>query len=279
MKIKTLTAAVAVAILASACQEAPDEQAAGQQQAGGDEVKLETREQKLSYVFGQNIGSQLQAQDVPIDIDVFARGVDDALSGAESKMTDEQIMTLLQSYQEEQMAERQAMMEEAAEKNKEEGEQFLAENAEKDGVEVLDSGLQYRVLEEGDGPSPGAEDSVRVHYKGTLLDGTEFDSSYERGEPATFGVNQVIPGWTEALQLMKEGAKWKLFIPSDLAYGPGGAGGKIGPNATLVFEVELHKANVQQDQGGDSGAADSAEEPSSAEEQEAEAQSEESAEQ
>ncbi len=245
MKIKTLTAAVAVAMLASACQEAPDEQAAAQQQASDDEVTLETREQKLSYVFGQNVGSQLQAQDVPIDIDVFAQGVDDAVSGADSKMSDEEIMNLLQSYQEEQMAERQAMMEEAAEKNKEEGEQFLAENAEKDGVETLDSGLQYKVLEEGDGPSPGSEDSVSVHYVGTLLDGTEFDSSRERGEPATFGVNEVIPGWTEALQLMKEGATWKLFVPPSLAYGAGGTGGMIGPEQTLIFEVELLEVNPE----------------------------------
>ncbi len=265
MKIKTLATAVAVTVLATACQKAPEDQAAEEpQKAGG--ATLETREQKLSYVFGQNVGSQLKAQDVPIDTEVFAQGVDDALSGADSKMSDEEIMSLLQSYQKEQMAEREAMMEEAAKKNKAEGEKFLAENADKEGVNVLDSGLQYKVLEAGEGPSPGPEDQVRVHYRGTLLDGSQFDSSYERGEPATFGVNQVIPGWTEALQLMKEGAKWKLFVPPSLAYGSGGTGGMIGPEQTLIFEVELLKVNpedaeaVAADSGADgeaSGSGDS----------------------
>src|SRR5881394_629143 len=132
-----------------------------------------------------------------------------------------------------------AASKEAAEKNKAEGEKFLEENKKKDGVKTTASGLQYKVLKEGSGPSPKETDTVVTNYRGTLIDGTEFDSSYKRNEPATFPVNRVIKGWTEALQLMKPGGKYKLFIPSNLAYGPGGAGGDIGPNATLIFEVEL----------------------------------------
>ena len=154
-------------------------------------------------------------------------------------MSDEEIMSTLQAYQQKQMAERQEEAQAVADTNKEAADAFFAENAGKEGVVTTESGLQYTVVEEGDGASPTAEDVVEVHFEGTLLDGSVFDSSYQRGETVSFPVNGVIPGWTEALQLMKVGAKWKLYIPSELAYGAGGAGQMIGPNAALVFDVEL----------------------------------------
>jgi len=147
--------------------------------------------------------------------------------------------TEIQAFQKEMQAKMVAEMQALAAKNKAAGEAFLAENAKKEGVVVTDSGLQYKIIEEGEGPSPGPSDMATVNYRGTLIDGTQFDSSYDRGQPATFPVGGVIAGWTEALQLMKPGAKWQLFIPADLAYGERGAGKDIGPNSTLVFDVEL----------------------------------------
>ena len=209
---------------------------------GGDkspaEPKLDSEIAKVSYGIGANIGSRF-GDDLPLDVDAFSAGVRDALEGNELKMSEEDIMATLQSYQQKQLAARQEEAEAEGQKNLEEAKAFFAENAEKEGVQTTESGLQYIVVEAGDGDKPSADDTVEVHYKGTLLDGTEFDSSYKRGETVTFPVSGVIPGWTEALQLMSEGAKWKLFIPSDLAYGAGGAGQMIGPNAALVFEVEL----------------------------------------
>ena len=209
---------------------------------GGDkspaEPKLDSEIAKVSYGIGANIGSRF-GDDLPLDVDAFSAGVRDALEGNELKMSEEDIMATLQSYQQKQLAARQEEAEAEGQKNLEEAKAFFAENAEKEGVQTTESGLQYIVVEAGDGDKPGADDTVEVHYKGTLLDGTEFDSSYKRGETVSFPVSGVIPGWTEALQLMSEGAKWKLFIPSDLAYGAGGAGQMIGPNAALVFEVEL----------------------------------------
>lgn len=273
-----LAAAIALGIALAGCNKQESKQA--------EEVKLETQEQKVSYIIAEDMAKRLDSQGVKLDPKVVLMALNDAAAGRESRLSDEEKQQVISVFQENMQAKQQEMMAKQekefkakAEKNLAEGKAFLEKNAKKDGVVTTDSGLQYKVITEGSGESPSAESVVEVDYRGTLLDGTEFDSSYANGEPVQFPVNGVIKGWTEALQLMKEGAKWKLFIPSDLAYGPGGAGGKIGPNATLVFEVELHKANVQQDQGGDSGAADSAEEPSSAEEQEAEAQSEESAEQ
>ena len=181
-----------------------------------------------------------------VDVTAFSAGVEDALSDAEPRLAQDDVIAVLESFQQEQIAEREAENSALADKNKAEGDAFLAENGKKEGVVTLESGLQYKIIEEGEGPSPGAEDTVEVHYTGTLIDGTEFDSSHRRGVPATFGVNQVIPGWTEALQLMKEGAKWQLVIPPGLAYGPGGTGGPIGPNQTLIFEVELLKAKVEE---------------------------------
>jgi len=163
----------------------------------------------------------------------------DKVSGEETRLTQEEALAEREAFMQRRQQQMQAQQQQEAQANSEAGEAFLAQNADRDGVMVTDSGLQYRVIEEGEGDSPAAEDRVTVHYKGTLIDGTQFDSSYDRGEPATFALNQVIPGWTEGLQLMSEGAKYEFFIPSELAYGEQGRPGPIGPNATLIFEVEL----------------------------------------
>lgn len=202
-------------------------------------VALETSSQRLSYGIAYGLGSRMAQDSVPMDIDAFTAGMSDALEGAEPRLTQEEISAEMQAYQEQAVAKQQADQAAAGEANAAASAAFLAENAAKDGVVVTESGLQYEILAAGEGAVPTAEDKVEVHYRGTLIDGTEFDSSYSRGQTATFGVTQVIPGWVEALQLMPVGSKWKLVIPSDLAYGAGGAGGTIGPNATLVFEVEL----------------------------------------
>jgi len=212
---------------------------AGGCKASNPEPKLETIKDKVSYSIGLNIGKDFKTQQLDIDADILALGIKDALEEKEPRLTEEQMKEVITSFQKDLVAKQQKVREEMAGKNKQEGEAFLKENGKKEGVVTLPSGLQYQIIEEGTGPSPGAEDTVTVHYRGTLVDGTEFDSSYGRGEPVTFKVNGVIPGWTEALQLMKEGGKWKLFIPPSLAYGERGAGPTIGPNSTLVFEVEL----------------------------------------
>ncbi len=204
-----------------------------------DEVTLKTQKDKVSYSMGLNLGKSLMRQPFEVDMDIFLRGFNDAVHKRKPLMTDQEMRETEIAFQKE-MGEKQAqMMKAVAEKNKKEGETFLAENKKKEGVKNLPSGLQYKVITEGKGASPKATDTVTVNYKGTLIDGTEFDSSYKRGQPATFPVNGVIKGWTEALQLMKTGSKWQLFIPSDLAYGDKGAGPQIGPNAVLIFEVEL----------------------------------------
>ena len=200
---------------------------------------LETSAQRLSYGIAYGLGSRMAADSVPMDIDAFTAGMRDALEGTEPRLTQEEIAAEMKAYQEKAVAEQQAAQAVVGDSNASEGVAFLAENAKKEGVTVTESGLQYEVLQAGDGATPTADDTVEVHYRGTLIDGTEFDSSYKRNQTASFGVTQVIPGWVEALQLMPVGSKWKLTIPSDLAYGAGGAGGSIGPNATLLFEVEL----------------------------------------
>jgi len=202
-------------------------------------VVLKTEKDKISYGIGMDIGENMKRQSIDIDPDMLAKGIKDVFAGSKLLLTEEEFRTTMENFRKDMMAKQKMQMQELSDKNKKEGEAFLAENKKKEGVKTLPSGLQYKVIKEGDGNLPKAEDTVTVHYKGTLIDGTEFDSSYSRGEPATFPVNGVIPGWTEALQLMKTGSKWQLFIPSNLAYGERGAGGKIGPNSTLVFDVEL----------------------------------------
>jgi FKBP-type peptidyl-prolyl cis-trans isomerase FklB len=208
-------------------------------QVYAQEVTLKTQKDKVSYSIGMDIGMTLKNQSIDIDPAILARGIRDSLSGQKPLMTEQEIRDAMAAFQKEMMAKQQEAMKQAGEKNKKEGEGFLAENKKKEGVKTLPSGLQYKVMKAGKGKKPKATDTVTTDYRGTLIDGTEFDSSYKRGKPATFAVNGVIPGWTEALQLMEEGAKWQLFVPSNLAYGERGAGGQIGPNATLIFEVEL----------------------------------------
>jgi FKBP-type peptidyl-prolyl cis-trans isomerase FklB len=199
---------------------------------------LATDKDKASYAIGANIGKSMHRDGIDVEPRFFVQGMQDAIADGKLLMTDDQMKTVMMALQkdvqEKQAAKKQALIE----SNKKEGAAFLAANAKKPGVVTLPSGLQYKILTEGSGPKPTATDSVVCNYRGTLLDNTEFDSSYKRGQPATFGVGQVIKGWTEALQLMPTGSKWQLFVPSDLAYGERGPG-PIGPNATLVFEVEL----------------------------------------
>jgi FKBP-type peptidyl-prolyl cis-trans isomerase FklB len=196
---------------------------------------LKDQKQKLSYSLGLNIGANLKSQGIDIDPQVLARGISDVLSGTKPAMTEAEVRATLEAMQ----TDMKAKQDQASGTNKKAGQTFLAENSKKPGVVTLPSGLQYKILKPGTGPKPKATDTVVTHYKGTLLDGTEFDSSYKRNEPAVFPVNGVIKGWTEALQLMPVGSKWQLFIPAELAYGEKGAADVIGPNQTLIFEVEL----------------------------------------
>lgn len=231
--------AIPLALVATVTLQACNQQSAPEADSAAPGVVLEDSTQRLSYGIAYGLGQRMAADGVPMDVPAFSAGLQDALEGAEPRMSEEEIQAEMMAYQERAMEEQQALAAAAAEANQAAAEAFLAENATREGVVVTESGLQYEVIEAGEGASPGPEDTVEVHYRGTLVDGTEFDSSYKRGETVTFGVGQVIAGWTEALQLMSPGAKWNLYIPADLAYGPGGAGNLIGPNAALVFEVEL----------------------------------------
>lgn len=245
-----LAAVPLAAVLLTACQE---------QAAAPEPVTLDTPEKRLSYGVALRMGSRMKDDGMSLDVDAYALGMKDAFEGAEPRLTDEEINAEMVAFQQKLETERTAEMERMASDNLASGEAFLTENAAREGVMVTDSGLQYEVIEAGDGDMPELDDTVEVHYRGTLIDGTEFDSSYARGATVTFGVTQVIAGWTEALQLMKEGSKYKLFIPADLAYGAGGAGQVIQPNSTLIFDVEL--VSIVDDE-----AADEAEEAEATEE-------------
>ncbi|MGB8543440.1 MAG: FKBP-type peptidyl-prolyl cis-trans isomerase [Candidatus Acidiferrales bacterium] len=200
---------------------------------------LKTDKDKVSYAIGMNIGKSMSKSAVDIDPNILLRGMKDELAG-KAQLTDEEVKTVMTAFQGEMKKKQEEKMQEAAAANKKDGDAFLAANKAKEGVITLPSGLQYKIIKEGDGPKPTAQDTVQCDYKGTLLDGAEFDSTAKHGgKPATFPVSGVIKGWTEALQLMPVGSKWQLYIPSDLAYGARGAGGVIGPNATLIFDVEL----------------------------------------
>ena len=205
----------------------------------GAPLVLKTQKDKVSYAIGLNIGKSFRKDSVDVNSAIFARGVKDAITGAKPLLTDDELKAVLTELQAELKKRQDDVTRAAGETNQKAGDTFLAENKTKDGVVALPSGLQYKIITAGTGPKPAETDSVVCNYRGTLLDGTEFDSSYKRGQPATFPVNGVIKGWTEALQLMPVGSKWQLFVPPDLAYGARGAGGEIGPNATLLFEVEL----------------------------------------
>lgn len=218
-----------------------------------EQPKLESTDQKVSYGMGLVLGERM-GNDLPdLQMDQFLEGIQHGHAGDEEakRMSREEVQQALMTYQQQLQEEQSKQIEDLAQKNKDAGEAFLAENGARENVETTESGLQFEVLEEGNGEKPAATDTVEVHYTGELLSGEVFDSSRERGEPVTFGLNQVIPGWTEGLQLMSEGARYKLYIPSELAYGPGG-NRAIGPNETLVFDVELLNINPQDDKAADS---------------------------
>lgn len=199
------------------------------------QATLDSDQQKLSYIFGIQVGQNMKSEGVDLDIDAFAAGVQDMLDGKQPQLdqaTAEQVISEFQQKKSQELAE-------IMNKKQAESKAFMEENAKNPDVKTTESGLQYEIIKEGDGATPSADDKVIAHYEGTLIDGTKFDSSYDRGEPATFPVNGVIKGWQEALQMMKEGGKWRVVIPGSLAYGPQGAGDIIGPNETLVFTIEL----------------------------------------
>lgn len=261
MKTYLLPLALVSVVALQACNQKPTsattEGASTPETTAPAAEPLATSEQRLSYGIAFGLGQRMRTDGMPLDVEAFQQGLKDGLTDSTPKMTQEEIAAEMQTYQQQAMAEQEAAQAELGEANLAASAAFLAENGAREGVVTTESGLQYEVVTEGTGPTPGPEDTVEVHYRGTLVDGTEFDSSYGRGETVTFGVGQVIPGWTEALQLMPEGSKWKLAIPSELAYGAGGAGRIIGPNAALIFEVELVSIPSQAEEG-DAGAEEEA---------------------
>jgi len=200
---------------------------------------FKTQIAKVSYAIGMNMGNMLKSQYIEPDLDALTRGIKDVLAGGKPLMTDKEVTETFRAFQTEHQATVEKKKKELGEKNKAEGDKYLAANKAKEGVKTTASGLQYKVIKEGAGAQPKDTDTVKVHYTGKLLNGNVFDSSVDRGQPATFQANRVIKGWTEALQLMKVGSKWELTIPSELAYGPNGSGARIPPNSVLIFEVEL----------------------------------------
>jgi len=223
----------------------------GTSKTAASSTAITTQKDKISYTIGADIGKRLRADNLDVNPTVLARGLRDAFAGTKTALTDEEMHAAMVELQNQMRQKQMAEMQAVSAKNKAEGTAFLAANKAKDGVVTLPSGLQYKILKAGDGPKPAASDSVVCNYRGTLIDGKEFDSSSKRGQPATFPVSGVIKGWTEALQLMPVGSKWQLFIPPDLAYGPRGTGPDIGPDATLVFEVELLSIQDKSGQAGD----------------------------
>jgi FKBP-type peptidyl-prolyl cis-trans isomerase len=213
--------------------------AAPAQPSGQQAGKPESVQDRASYVIGYNLGRTLKQNDVNANSDLIVKGLHDGLAGGNGMLTDAEMQSTMQEFQKQVQAQQEAKQKVIGEKNKTEGEAFLAKNKARAGVKTTASGLQYEVEKEGTGPTPKATDTVTVNYKGTLMDGSTFDSSYDRGQPATFVLNQVIPGWTEGVQLMKVGSKYKFYIPAALGYGDKGAGNTIGPNSPLIFEVEL----------------------------------------
>ena len=227
-------------------------------------VELKTDKDKTSYAIGSDLGNKLKSASIDVDPAILSRAIKDVLSGSKPAMTDDEVRAKLielskqvQQAQQEAQKKQQEANKVLGEKNRKDGDAFLAENKSKEGVVVLPSGLQYKVLKQGDGPKPTAADTVTCNYRGTLLDGKEFDSSYKRGQPASFPVGGVIKGWTEALQLMPVGSKYQLFIPADLAYGDRQAGPDITPGSTLIFEVELLSIQAKSTTTGAATPADS----------------------
>lgn len=205
------------------------------------EVKKEEKpdKEKISYAIGMNIGSNIKRQSIDVDVDTLAKAIKDVIAGSPTRFNEQEAQQIMMAMNNDLRSKREEERKQLGGKNKKEGEAFLAENAKKPGIKTTASGLQYKVITEGKGEKPKSTDTVTTQYRGRLIDGTEFDSSYKRGQPAEFPVTGVIKGWTEALQLMPVGSKWELYIPSDLAYGERGSGANIGPDATLIFEIEL----------------------------------------
>lgn len=232
---KFMVLAVAAAIT-TGCGS--DEDKSVENAAAKPSTTLTKEAERVAYGIGRNIGMNMKQQNIALEVPSFVAGLSDALEGKDSQLSDEEIMEAMKSFQQKQIEKQQAERDAAASAAKAEADAFFAENGKKDGVKTTASGLQYKVLVKGEGDKPSATDTVEVNYRGTFINGEEFDSSYKRGQSVSFPVNGVIAGWTEALQLMPVGSKYELYIPSDLAYGPGGTG-SIGPNQTLIFEVEL----------------------------------------
>jgi FKBP-type peptidyl-prolyl cis-trans isomerase FkpA/FKBP-type peptidyl-prolyl cis-trans isomerase FklB len=232
----TIIAAVALSMLAACSQQGDKDEAKQPAQAA---LQLQSKQAKLGYAIGMDIGMSLKSLNADLDRAALLAAINDRLDGGKLKLTEEEADKVKQAFFKQQAEKRAAEQKAAAEKNKSEGAAFLAENGKKKGVTTTKSGLQYEVLKQGDGAKPKATDKVTVNYRGTLIDGTEFDSSYKRGQPVAFPLNGVIKGWTEGLQLMNVGSKYRFVLPADLAYGSRGAGPKIGPDSVLVFEVEL----------------------------------------
>lgn len=225
-----------ISLLAIACESTPQPQ----------QIQLDTVEKKASYSIGMNFVSRLKDEGADLDLDALIYGMRDAEAGNTPALSDEEMAQSVKDLQAQLQSDKLAALKALAEANIEAGKAFLEANAAKDGVITTDSGLQYKIINEGSGDSPTAEDTVVTHYEGRLIDGTVFDSSYERGQPATFPVNGVIKGWTEALQLMKVGAKWQLYVPAELAYGESQRGPHIQPNSTLIFDIELLEINPEE---------------------------------
>lgn len=240
MKLKTFAAMTAATIALTACGGDKTETPVAAAEAPTEApAPLETLDQRLSYIVGENIAVQFQRDGIDLNLNSLSLAIQDIQAGKELRLTDEEKRTTISAIQQRAQERQKAEQEAVSEKNIAEGKAYLEANAQKEGVVTTESGLQYKEVTAGEGETPTAEDTVTVHYKGTLIDGTVFDSSYDRNQPATFPVGGVIPGWIEALQLMNVGDKFELAIPSNLAYGSGGTGAEIGPNATLLFEVEL----------------------------------------
>ena len=243
MKFKFLVLASTIAVTLTACDKQQEEANTTQDKAQA-EVVFDTQIKKFSYVVGVDMGGQLRTSDIQIDREAFALGLSDSLDSHPPRIAKEELVGVVQAFHDAQQAkvkQHEDTMRTASESNIKAGSAFLAENSTKDGVNTTESGLQYKVIAVGSGAMPTADSRVEVNYRGTLIDGTEFDASTKHGGSVELNVSEVIPGWTEALQRMKEGAKWELYLPSELAYGPQGTGGIIGPSATLIFEVELLK--------------------------------------
>lgn len=246
---KALLTLACLLFLATACNQKDDSA-----ETSATPETLTTQQEKVSYAIGMDIGRTISQQGLEVDPEFVALGIGHAFSNATTLLTPDEAKEVLMQWQQELMEERAQEIKKQAEENAAAGKAFLEENAKKEGVLTLESGLQYKVIEAGNGTSPAEDDIVTVHYKGTLVDGTEFDSSYSRNEPATFPVNGVIKGWTEALQKMKTGDHWMIYIPAELAYGERQAGPTIGPNSTLIFDVTLLSIQDKEAAGDSMGA-------------------------